>query len=131
MHYWYFIPLTGCSLKLLTQNIRLMAFNTARQKAEKHFLVLKVSHPMNQASGRVRQFPGRVPPKGTALLTERWPRTSRQSDESSLLFRFAFLLFILSFFTFPLISPGQNPWKRETEKVAYFIPLSPFPLDLG
>ena len=88
---------------------------------------------MNQASGRVRQFPGRVPPKGTALLTERWPRTSRQSDESSLLFRFAFLSFVFVFvlLLFQPIPPGQNPWKREARRVAYFIPTSPFPLRLG
>ncbi len=53
--------------------------NFPRKKDRKASPFLKGSHPMNQASGRVHQFPGRVPPKGTALLTERWPRTSRQS----------------------------------------------------
>ena len=71
---------------------------------------------MNQAPGRVRQFPGRVPPKGTALLTERWPRTSRQSDESSLYVRFAFLLSVVVFLDFPNDSSRAEPLEKRSGK---------------
>ena len=69
-------------------------------------------------------FPDRVPPKGTVLLTQRWPRTSRQRLRVPY---FQICFFCLLFFVLLLshrFLPGRTPGKGKKEITAS--PLRPF-----
>ena len=76
-------------------SISLSALFLSTQKRQKNNSFFEVVSSNESGVWSRTSISGQGPPKGTVLLLERWPRTSRQSDEGSLLFRFAFLLFCL------------------------------------